>query len=260
METVSSLAARHVLSQLYQLQRSRPLFVGIQGPQGSGKTHLTKSLVSTLTSAPHSLRVAVFSVDDLYLTHSGLVDLAERHPGNMLWKGRGQPGTHDVKLGADILEQLRDLNTPPDGRTVTLPIFDKSKFNGEGDRLSEGVKVDAPIDIVILEGWCMGFYLLDKETLRKKWDSVLSESDGSFGNDLSIVRRAMKGVSRKDIEQANEALRGYVEHWYPHFQAFIQVSGHLARTIVDCTHITASNNNKIKPPEHSPFEYIYKVN
>lgn len=228
METVSSLAAQHILAQFARFQRCKPLFVGIQGPQGSGKTHLTRSLVSELSSAPHSLRLAVFSVDDLYLTHSGLVELAQRNPGNSLWNGRGQPGTHDIKLGADILRQLRDLNDSTNGRMVTLPIFDKSKYNGEGDRLSEGVRVEAPVDIVILEGWCMGFCPLDKETLDKKWDSIFSGSDNSFGSDLHIVQRAINGIFKENIEQVNEVLHKYAEQWYPHFKVFVQVSEHPA--------------------------------
>lgn len=41
---------------------------------------------------------------------------------------------------------------------VSLPVFDKSLFNGEGDRAERlTVDVEGPLDIFILEGWSMGF-------------------------------------------------------------------------------------------------------
>ena len=87
-----------------------PVIVGVQGPQGSGKTFLTSILRETLQSAPHNLSVAVLSLDDLYLTHDGLVALAAAHPQNALLKGRGQPGTHDVPLGTEVLNKLKRIN------------------------------------------------------------------------------------------------------------------------------------------------------
>src|SRR6201999_4284528 len=95
-----SLAADHILLAL-QHHGSRyeaspaplpPLFVLLQGPQGSGKTHLTTGLTRLLASDPHALRVASLSIDDLYLTHDELVALARANPHNTLWAGRGQPG------------------------------------------------------------------------------------------------------------------------------------------------------------------------
>ena len=69
--------------------RVRPLFVGIQGPQGSGKSFLTSHLHQKLSSPPHSLSVVVLSIDDLYLPHVQLVALANANPENKLLRGRG---------------------------------------------------------------------------------------------------------------------------------------------------------------------------
>jgi D-glycerate 3-kinase len=227
MASTASLAAQHILSCLPRAASSPPLFVALQGPQGSGKTHLTRSLVSILSLPPHSLRLAVLSVDDLYLTHDSLVNLASSNPENRLWKGRGQPGTHDVKLGAEVLAGLHEINTQTGNSgsasqtQVVLPSFDKSKFAGEGDRASEGIVVNPPIDVVIFEGWCVGFYPLTRDELDTKWESVRAEAEGDRG---SIIGRAMDGVKKEDIEAANEALRGYVKGWYGFFEAFVQVS------------------------------------
>jgi D-glycerate 3-kinase len=210
------------------------MFVAVQGPQGSGKTHLTRSLVSSLSSPPHSLRFAVFSVDDLYLTRSELGRLAADNQGNKLWDGRGQPGTHDVQLGTDILKQLRDMNVEQTGELdastkaqVVLPYFDKSKYDGRGDRAAVGTPVNPPIDVVILEGWCVGFYPLEESDLDEQWETVRSKAEATPG---SIIQRAMEGIRKEDIEKVNIALRDYVKEWYGFFEVFVQVSADLSRS------------------------------
>ena len=40
---------------------------------------------------------------------------------------------------------------------LLLPQYDKSKFDGEGDRCATRLELDVPIDIIILEGWFIGF-------------------------------------------------------------------------------------------------------
>lgn len=76
-----------------------PLFIGISGSQGSGKTTLNRELVKTLSSSPYNLSIVNISLDDLYLTNKEQNELAKMNIGNELLKYRGSPGTHDVKLG-----------------------------------------------------------------------------------------------------------------------------------------------------------------
>ncbi|MCO5589589.1 hypothetical protein L7F22_043557 [Adiantum nelumboides] len=94
--------------------------------QGSGKTTVTEGVQKNLEK--EGKRTAVLSIDDFYLAHDKLEELKELYPENKLLHGRGQPGTHDMQLGTKILSQLKESK---DGTTVRLPIFDKSKFNGE---------------------------------------------------------------------------------------------------------------------------------
>jgi D-glycerate 3-kinase len=208
----------HVLQQLdkhrIECRADRtPLFVAVQGPQGSGKTFLTSRLRETLSAPPHSLSIAVLSIDDLYLPHSGLVAVARANPHNRLLQGRGQPGTHDVQLGSQILTQLKHINERPDA-AVHLPSFDKSLFSGEGDRVQKGTVVKSPVDVVLLEGWCVGFYPSTQEEIHRRWMLPVP----GLGADFFEKR----GFKREDVREVNEKLKDFLE-WWSFFDAFIQV-------------------------------------
>jgi D-glycerate 3-kinase len=200
---------------LKRLDHQRPLFVAVQGPQGSGKTYISAQLKALLSSPPHSLNVAVLSIDDLYLPHHGLATLAADHPDNPLWNGRGQPGTHDVKYGERLLSQLKSQSD-----VVELPRFDKSLFDGEGDRLPMGLSdatiVRPPVHIVILEGWCVGFNSISLEDLHRKWAGAWQEERANLG--LSDA------VKETDIISVNDTLKEYEQRLWSFFDIFIQVS------------------------------------
>ncbi|KAG6841370.1 hypothetical protein C0991_011710 [Blastosporella zonata] len=197
----------HIVGQI-DPNPSAPLFVAIQGPQGSGKSYLSAQLKQRLSQSPYALNVALLSIDDLYLPHDGLVHLANQLPPNPLWAGRGQPGTHDVKLGLEILRKLRTRS-----EKVELPCFDKSLFNGEGDRLSAGIVVDPPVDVIILEGWCVGFYPISSQELEARWNGVWREE---------TARLNLPDLNKLDLERVNETLSNYVELWSS-FDTFIQI-------------------------------------
>jgi len=135
--------------------RTRPLLVGIQAPQGSGKTTLTTHLLALLPAL--GLRGTAISIDDFYLTRGEQLQLAARHPGNPYLEHRGYPGTHDVGLGESTLVDLRNVNRAD--APVSVPVYDKSAHAGRGDRapVSAWRRVAAPLDVVLLEGWMLGF-------------------------------------------------------------------------------------------------------
>ena len=218
-----------------------PLFVGVQGPQGSGKTFLTSCLHSLLADPPYSLLVAVLSIDDLYLPHAGLTALAEAHPRNRLLHGRGQPGTHDIPLGRAILTALKAIN---DGGDVSLPVFDKSLFDGAGDRAVETRVVRGPIDVVVLEGWCVGFYPVSRVEVGARWERKVPGLD-EFD---------MTGfVALEDVLEVNAMLGAYVE-WWQALDAFIQVCA-------VCLGLLCVNNRacrQIRGPPTSSLSIIYR--
>lgn len=124
-----------------------PLLLGINGCQGSGKSTLADFIAAV--QAMRGRRVAVLSIDDFYLTRRERAQLAQSiHP---LLQTRGVPGTHDLALALQTVDSLLSLSP---GDTTQLPRFDKSR----DDRapLSQWPTIEGPIDMVILEGWCVG--------------------------------------------------------------------------------------------------------
>jgi len=94
----------------------RTLVLGLSGAQGTGKSTLAR-LLKLLLGRLHRMRVAIVSLDDLYLTAAERLHRAEKfHP---LLATRGVPGTHDVGLGLRTIAALRE------GQPLALPRFDK---------------------------------------------------------------------------------------------------------------------------------------
>jgi D-glycerate 3-kinase len=144
---------------------ARPLIVGLQAPQGSGKTTLTRHVLSCLPAL--GLRGTSVSIDDFYLTRDGQLALAAAHPGNVYLEHRGYPGTHDLALGERTLTALRALGRDAAGRQVSVPAYDKSAHGGRGDRLpeSEWPVATGPLDLVLVEGWMLGFTPVEEREL-----------------------------------------------------------------------------------------------
>lgn len=124
-----------------------PLLVGINGAQGTGKSTLS-ALIATALEA-RGPRVAVLSIDDFYVSRAARRELADSvHP---LLLSRGVPGTHDVTLLRQTLDRLESAGA---GDSIALPRFDKSI--DEPLPQSRWPSIEGPVDLVILEGWCVG--------------------------------------------------------------------------------------------------------
>ena len=149
-------------------QLGRPILVGVCGPQGSGKSTTALRLANGLES--RSLRTAVCSLDDFYLTRGERATLArDVHP---LFVTRGVPGTHDLSLMKSTLEAL---STSQQGDIVQLPQFDKAT----DDRVEPGNwrAFVGPVDVIILEGWCVGARAEDKCALMEPANALEAERD-----------------------------------------------------------------------------------
>jgi D-glycerate 3-kinase len=140
--------------------------VGLQAPQGGGKTTLVTHLLACLTDL--GLAGAAVSIDDFYLPREAQLRLAADHPGNPYLEHRGYPGTHDVALGEATLDRLRRIAP---GEVQRVPVYDKSKHAGRGDRLPEAEwrRVNGPLDVVFIEGWMLGFTPVAEDALEDAW-------------------------------------------------------------------------------------------
>jgi D-glycerate 3-kinase len=144
-------------------EAKRPLVVGINGAQGSGKTTLCKFLEPLL--AERGLRAVILSLDDLYLSRAErALAAADHHP---LFATRGVPGTHDVERGMAILDRLLA------GKSAELPVFDKAL----DEPSAETRHVEGPVDIVLFEGWCVGAAPQTAADLREPVNALERDED-----------------------------------------------------------------------------------
>jgi len=167
-----------------QHQPDEALFVGINGAQGTGKSTLAAFLRLAL-ELDANWRVAVLSIDDFYLTKAERKNLAERiHP---LMETRGVPGTHDMQMLATCIEQLKN---PGSEKSLTLPRFEKSR--DERADPDSWPLVSGPVDLIILEGWCVGCTPQAGDDLLEPINLLEREEDAS-GDWRRYVNDQIKG-------------------------------------------------------------------
>ncbi|MEH2195126.1 MAG: glycerate kinase [Nostoc sp.] len=154
-------------------QLKRPLIQGILGGQGTGKTTMSKVLSLILNQLGY--RTVSLSLDDLYKTYSDRLILTQQDP-RLIW--RGPPGTHDVDLGLDVLEQIRQSQS-----SVMVPRFDKSAHGGAGDRTTPEMVIG--IDIVLFEGWFVGVRPINADVFDTAPPPIVTDEDRAFASDMN---------------------------------------------------------------------------
>jgi D-glycerate 3-kinase len=123
-----------------------PLGIALNGGQGTGKSAFASFLRIYLEQF-YGLRVFVLSLDDLYKTRAERSKLsASVHP---LLATRGVPGTHDLKIGMEVAMGCLGYEQ----KNITSPVFEKQ--NDDRALREAWHHVSGPVDILILEGWCV---------------------------------------------------------------------------------------------------------
>ncbi len=160
------IASRH-----QQLQR--PFIQGILGGQGTGKTTTCKIISLILSHLKY--RTLSLSIDDLYKTYQARLILQQQDP-RLIW--RGPPGTHDVDLGLNLLDNILQRQT-----TITVPRFDKSLHSGNGDRTLPETAEN--IDIVLFEGWFVGVCPINSAEFNVPPLPIVTTADKAFAKDMN---------------------------------------------------------------------------
>ncbi|KAD4585233.1 hypothetical protein R6Q59_036050 [Mikania micrantha] len=168
-----------------------PLVIGFSAPQGCGKTTLVFALDFLFHNSGR--KSATISIDDFYLTYDDQAKLRETNPGNALLEFRGNAGSHDLSLSVETLTALGKLTK--EGMKMKLPRYDKSAYNGRGDRADPSVwpEVEGPLTVVLFEGWMLGFKPVPAEVVK------------SIDPQLEIVN--------KNLEAYYDAWDKFVKSW-----------------------------------------------
>nr|GEU34169.1 D-glycerate 3-kinase, chloroplastic [Tanacetum cinerariifolium] len=218
-----------------------PLVIGFSAPQGCGKTTLVFALDYLFKTSGR--KSATISIDDFYLTHDDQVKLRESNPGNALLEFRGNAGSHDLSLSVETLTSLEKLTK--EGMKMKLPRYDKSAYNGRGDRADPSTwpEVEGPLTVVLFEGWMLGFKpapaeavkavdpqleIVNKnlETYYDAWDKfvkswiIIKIKDPSCVYDWRLQAEiAMREAGNSGM--TDEEVRDFVSRYLPAYNAYL---------------------------------------
>lgn len=191
------------LAQKLTSKTGKPLVLGIEGPQGSGKTTAAKNIKEALQKLYPTCNIVQFSMDDFYLTYNEQQQINLKNPSNKLLQGRGLPGTHDVSLLLNIFQKL--LANNGDDSPICIPVYDKSAYLGKGDRLPESqwTIINSHVDLIIFEGWFNGYVsITNEDELVNKWNSIKISQAPKFDS-----------VESSHIKVINKNLLNYEKIW-----------------------------------------------
>ncbi|KAK6003387.1 hypothetical protein QM012_009158 [Aureobasidium pullulans] len=199
-----------------------PFVLGLTGLQGSGKSTWANGIVRRLRET-HALNAITISLDDLYKTHDDLLLVRKQNPHNRLLRTRGQPGTHDVQLARSFFDKIRALKKDEE---ICIPSFDKSRYAGEGDRapIHTWTRVTGPVDVVVFEGWCLGFSPLSSLQLKEKHQHA-QEIQSEQEADTQRSTSTLGDHPICHLELVNKSLCNYSEAFSgpQHFDALIHI-------------------------------------
>eukprot|EP00190_Bangiopsis_sp_CCMP1999_P007497 CAMPEP_0198725012 /NCGR_PEP_ID=MMETSP1475-20131203/2382_1 /TAXON_ID= ORGANISM="Unidentified sp., Strain CCMP1999" /NCGR_SAMPLE_ID=MMETSP1475 /ASSEMBLY_ACC=CAM_ASM_001111 /LENGTH=357 /DNA_ID=CAMNT_0044486677 /DNA_START=52 /DNA_END=1125 /DNA_ORIENTATION=+ len=221
--------------RIKRAEKKSAVVIGLSCPQGGGKTTITTFLRKLF--ALDGLSCAIASTDDFYLTNEEQRKLAKKYESDHLLEYRGNPGTMDVEL---MVQTVNDLKSAKEGDIVPIPRYNKSAFNGRGDRqpASQWTISEGAVDVVILEGWCVGFqpketlknpdlknvnrYLNDFARVYNLFDLMLVVQITNLDNIYTWRKQAEDTMKRKGKGgMSDEELRDFVDRFMPAYEEYL---------------------------------------
>ena len=150
-------------------KREKPYFICFTGGQGSGKTTLSFFVQKVLNETCNRPAMG-FSIDDIYKSQEERRALANNvHP---LCYVRGVPGTHDINMGLDLIDQLSRANQ--DTQTK-IPSFCKQEDKHYPIE-DWPVYIGKP-DFIFFDAWCGGARPLPEEDWLPPLNQLEAEED-----------------------------------------------------------------------------------
>jgi D-glycerate 3-kinase len=157
------------------------------------------------------------------------------------FESRGLPGTHDVNLVIKVLNDLKHR------RTTRIPQFDKLLCNGKGDRLETYREVDgSQLDVVIIEGWFLGFPHLPSITDRintqlKDYEQIYEYFDAFIQLKCPDYRLAYRWRQEQETQSSNaenrqgmneDQVRKFVDKFIPCYEKYLDNIRDFEQTLV----------------------------
>lgn len=180
----------------------RPLFIGIAGGSGSGKTTIAETVVERLDG-----KVA-FLQHDAYYRHEPQLSFEDRTKVNY-----DHPDSLETELLVSHLEALRS------GEPIERPVYDFSTHL----RSSDSVTV-APARVVLVEG----ILVLADAALRSELDLKIFVDTAA---DLRLARRLSRDINERG-RSADSVIAQYTETVRPMHLEFVESSMRYADLII----------------------------
>ena len=180
----------HYLKLLSHLKHKKTLMIA--GSQGSGKSTLSV-LIKKFFLKFYSKNVVILSIDDFYLSSFQRKRLARKFNTD-LFKTRGVPGTHNLKLLDKVINNLIKKKFP-----VYVPVFDKVTDNKKNYK-----RKISKVDLLILEGWCVGSKPIDIKYLK------MNINDLEKKNDFNLIWRTAYNSALTDYQKLFKKFNYYL--------------------------------------------------
>ena len=192
---------KNYLKLLSHLKYKRTLMIA--GSQGSGKSTLSV-LIKKFFLKFYSKNVVILCIDDFYLSSFQRKQLARKFNTD-LFETRGVPGTHNLKLLYKVTNNLIKKKFP-----VYVPVFDKVTDNKKNYK-----RKITKVDLLILEGWCVGSKPIDMKYLK------MNINDLEKKNDSNIIWRTAYNSALIDYQKLFKKFNNYLFIKFPNWEFVI---------------------------------------